>query len=264
MNRRFAGAGLMRRPGARGSNAAPPDGEDPVTPLTILGVKLLVDLDASVGITITGAGVSLWADQSGNDHSPIQGTDAARPVVEADYLDGSPAVHFVSNDSLSLINGFSGIASGDMPSMFVICGFEDAGGDTSSGTVVELSDNSDVNRVCNLIHVTGDVRTRYQLGATPTQSEALYNDSAVTTPKLYETRVTADAAELLIDGVSVATGGAAAGGVLRVADDMIVGTGFNALEGYIVRILIVNPAPSAGERTALYEYFAETYPSLGL
>jgi len=37
-----------------------------------------------IGITVTGAGVSTWADQSGNGRDLLQGTDAARPSLEAD------------------------------------------------------------------------------------------------------------------------------------------------------------------------------------
>ena len=37
-----------------------------------------------LGITVTGAGVSTWADQSGNGRDLLQGTDAARPTLQAD------------------------------------------------------------------------------------------------------------------------------------------------------------------------------------
>lgn len=38
----------------------------------------------NTGITVTGAGVSAWADQSGNARDLLQGTDAARPPKQAD------------------------------------------------------------------------------------------------------------------------------------------------------------------------------------
>ena len=37
-----------------------------------------------VGITVTGAGVSQWADQSGNARHLVQATDAARPALQGD------------------------------------------------------------------------------------------------------------------------------------------------------------------------------------
>jgi len=38
----------------------------------------------NTGITVTGAGVSKWADQSGNGNDLLQGTDTNRPSKEAD------------------------------------------------------------------------------------------------------------------------------------------------------------------------------------
>lgn len=38
----------------------------------------------NTGITVTGSGVSLWADQSGNGRNLTQGTDSARPAKQTD------------------------------------------------------------------------------------------------------------------------------------------------------------------------------------
>lgn len=38
----------------------------------------------NTGITVTGAGVSTWADQSGNGRNLLQGTDANRPALQGD------------------------------------------------------------------------------------------------------------------------------------------------------------------------------------
>lgn len=49
----------------------------------------------NTGITVTGAGVSTWADQSGNGRDLLQGTDANRPALQADgsiLFDGSTDV----------------------------------------------------------------------------------------------------------------------------------------------------------------------------
>lgn len=37
-----------------------------------------------IGITVEGQGVSVWADQSGNGRDLLQGTDGARPILQAD------------------------------------------------------------------------------------------------------------------------------------------------------------------------------------
>lgn len=38
----------------------------------------------NTGITVTGSGVSTWADQSGNGNDLLQGTDTNRPALQAD------------------------------------------------------------------------------------------------------------------------------------------------------------------------------------
>jgi len=55
-----------------------------------------------VGITVTGAGVSTWADQSGLGHDLLQATDAARPALQAD---GS--ILFDGVDDLISASGFT-------------------------------------------------------------------------------------------------------------------------------------------------------------
>lgn len=55
-------------------------------------------LEADRGVTVTGSGVSLWADQSGNGRNATQGTDGARPTVVADGIGGRPSLSFDATD----------------------------------------------------------------------------------------------------------------------------------------------------------------------
>jgi hypothetical protein len=55
-----------------------------------------------VGITVTGAGVSSWADQSGNARDLLQGTDGNRPALQSD---GS--ILFDGTDNVLATAGFS-------------------------------------------------------------------------------------------------------------------------------------------------------------
>lgn len=55
------------------------------------------------GITVTGAGVSSWADQSGNGRDLLQGTDANRPQLQGDgtiLFDG--VAHFLQTGAATL------------------------------------------------------------------------------------------------------------------------------------------------------------------
>lgn len=43
-----------------------------------------------------------WVDDTGNGWSPTQGTSGARPVCDADGINGNPAVAYVTSDQLSI------------------------------------------------------------------------------------------------------------------------------------------------------------------
>lgn len=58
-------------------------------------------LDASRGITITGAGVSAWTDLSGQGNNATQGTDSKRPTVNASGLNGRPTIVFTGDNFLA-------------------------------------------------------------------------------------------------------------------------------------------------------------------
>ena len=53
-------------------------------PLTPVPANLAAWFRFGVGITVTGAGVSTWADQSGNGRDLLQGTDTNRPALQTD------------------------------------------------------------------------------------------------------------------------------------------------------------------------------------
>lgn len=63
----------------------------------ILGLSPAAYYQNGVGITVTGSGVAVWADQSGNGRNLLQGTDANRPA----YDSATGTITFDgSNDSL--------------------------------------------------------------------------------------------------------------------------------------------------------------------
>ena len=56
------------------------------------------------GITVTGAGVSTWADKSGNARDLLQGTDARRPTLQSDgtaLFDGAAQMLVTANFALN-------------------------------------------------------------------------------------------------------------------------------------------------------------------
>lgn len=68
-------------------------------------------LDAGYGITITGSGVSQWADRSGNGNDATQSTDASRPTVASGVVNGRDALLFDGVDDY-LMSTCTGKAAG--------------------------------------------------------------------------------------------------------------------------------------------------------
>lgn len=60
-----------------------------------------------VGITVTGQGVSAWADQSGNGNNILQGTDANRALLQADNSILFDGVSDFLQDAFTLDQPFS-------------------------------------------------------------------------------------------------------------------------------------------------------------
>lgn len=78
------------------------------TPKSISGLTLW--LDATQGVTLTGSGVSTWADQSGNSRDFTQTTAAQRPTYTA-TLNGLSVLTFSNAASSALTR--TGIANAD-------------------------------------------------------------------------------------------------------------------------------------------------------
>lgn len=83
-----------------------PDGSSPPD---VFGPDDIANLIAwyksDAGVTITGSGVSTWANQaaSGSNYNLTQGTDANRPVVDSGAINGYPALRGDgSNDYLEI------------------------------------------------------------------------------------------------------------------------------------------------------------------
>lgn len=89
-------------------------------PTDLSGLKLW--LDAAQGTTVTGLGVSAWADQSGAGNNASEGTDADRPAFNATgWSNGLPTVDFDRANTESMgITVASGSTSNDYTCFAVI------------------------------------------------------------------------------------------------------------------------------------------------
>ena len=79
--------------------------DQPVIPNEVGLSGLVLYLNAGLGITVTGLGVSTWADQSGGGLDFTQGTDANRPASTTDS--GTPSVFFDTGGFHWVSRGFT-------------------------------------------------------------------------------------------------------------------------------------------------------------
>jgi lysophospholipase L1-like esterase len=112
--------------------------------------NLLARYVGGTGITITGAGVSAWADQSGNGHHATQTTDANRPTTKV--VRGRASVSFSGSTYLSLPGTLT--VDRQACAIFVCCRQRQGGGPL---TLVHF-DNNSVDLVLYLASTTGTVK----------------------------------------------------------------------------------------------------------
>lgn len=92
----------------------------PILPSEIAGLVLW--LDAEVGITVMGAGVSAWLDQSGEGNNAAQTTDADRPAFNATGIGSKPSLTFDSSNTedMDIADANSLDLTGDF-TMYCVC-----------------------------------------------------------------------------------------------------------------------------------------------
>lgn len=106
-----------------GINIFPPvtsgSGGSAINPGTVANLNLW--LDASVGITLNGADVSAWADQSGSGNNATQGVAANQPAFSATGLNGNPTIEFDGVDEFLQCNGpVASFVGEDLPYTFFV------------------------------------------------------------------------------------------------------------------------------------------------
>lgn len=97
--------------------------------------SLVLDLDASIGVTLTSGKVSTWADQSGYGNDYTQATAGSRPVVTASVFGGLPAV--TGTASTSMTRATSPLAVGSARTIFAVAMGTGADG-ASGGTIIDF------------------------------------------------------------------------------------------------------------------------------
>ena len=116
----------------------------PFDPSKIYGCTFWLDSADMSTITLSGSGVSQWADKSGNNYNVVQGTDSARPTL-LNKLNGLNTLNFNGSQYLTLSSGFD-FANGDV-TCFIVANFSTANASLQTAAVGSiLSKNYPTNQ----------------------------------------------------------------------------------------------------------------------
>ncbi len=218
-----------------------------VTPLTIFGsTDLKLWLRADLGVTLNGATVSAWADQSGNGNHFSQGTAAAQPTFTASGGPGSkPGLDFITNDTLTNV-GFAD-ASTSYALIAVL---------TQRGVAVDqqfFSGTGNVN-LCELSQAAGHEVAffsgagRKLFGAATAAAQTLIWNMSGATIEAYRNN-----AQI---GATQARSAAAFATQAWIGTNGGVGGFANVI---LSEVILLKTAISAGQRTSLNSYIADRY-----
>jgi hypothetical protein len=238
------------------------------TPLTILGSKLKLWLRSDLGVT-EGASddVDEWADQSGNSNDVVKGSVAFKRVDSV--TDGRPAIRGVgtANSRLHLTNGFTGIAIGDRPVLYVVQAITATEAQVTG--VFSLATTESSNQGIQVYGFSdGNLYADFWLGA-GTLSTPSYNHAVPSAIALYRFDVTSSfEGRIAVNNAVVGSLGAArASGMATAPNDLQIGAVYgvaSAARADMFEYILTNAALSAGEETDLLTYVADRYPSIGL
>lgn len=213
---------------------------------------------ADLGVTVTGAGVSLWEDQSANGHNFAQATDADRPAYNlADSnFGGKATIDFDSSNTEFLSVAPTWIATGAAEFYVVIKINNDppgASADTgcwrTRSTTVDahfpFTDGTIFDSVCsNSRHTVGN--------PTPDMSTAARLYNVASQSGSYIARM--DTTQLVNDGNSVGFSGT-----------FLLGASSSTryLDGQIAEVVMYESILSTTDREALETYFKNRYSLTG-
>lgn len=228
-----------------------------------LGAKLVLDLNADVGVTQTAGLVSAWADRSSYGNHVTQAVGANQPTLVANVLDGHSAIVFAGSHWLSRVPGFSGLPIAAQARVYMVAAYDQAfppPGFPVMGTVFDVTIGSRIQIFSNGGHFATVRNQPNPDGVASSASTAGFGGS----PALIDVWDDLVTSQIRINNVLGATSTASPGAMTRAMDRIVVGanqTFASNLTGRVVRLVIVNN-PTAAENTYIYSRFKAEYPSL--
>ena len=215
-------------------------------------------LNSEQGVTITGQGVSRWADQSGNGNDAVQGTDGQRPTYNTGGANGRP--YLASIDTARNMTG-AFASTFTQATYFVVTSLTaaDNGGHTGAPLATFTTVAMTVNTGCMLLLTTGtNIRSRQELGGT---TDAIYNYTGDTVPHIWSWIEATGANTLYQDGTQRAT----VAGPTAIATNayyrifQYAGGGSGPWNGALYEIIVYPSALSAANEDLVVQYLGRKY-----
>lgn len=230
------------------------------TPDLLPGVKLWLDASDASTITITGSGVSSWANKRGSASAAGQSTDASRPTVAAAALNGRSGLLFASQ----YMNGTVSMPTGAASSLFIVGRLKSDA--VSGGRIFAAKDSAADTSAGSLMvrrNSTGEAIQFYCNGAAQVTTSVTYN-----TAFIYGIVTNASGASVRLNGgtastVSIVTSFNITRYVVgtNLAGSSTFGASYWSDHGY--EIILCNVESADGDRQKLEGYLAHKWGLTG-
>jgi hypothetical protein len=244
-----------------------------LTPLELLGDRLVLDLDSDYVTLGTGARVATWPDQSSKGNHVTQGTLGNQPTQVLGDLDGHAAVSFdgaLSQRLVRELGTFAGPLAGSTPHVYAVLFYNNTATTyLFESCDTELGANRGFTFLINVLTSTASVFWRIGTELFGTTSTPAGVVADWTDPKLIYTY--ADTVDLrarcFVSGVELTPGLVASSGVAglrHTQTKLSVGMRANPTLGFsgkMYRWLIVD-SPTSDEHASIMAYLLSHYPSL--
>jgi hypothetical protein len=234
-----------------------------VNPYSILGAKLIQDLNSDLGVSVSAGKATAWADQGPLANSPAQATGSKQPAYVAAVLDGHAAVRSDGTDDLMRVSGtFAGLPIGIRPYFYVVVDPRSGSATYTSDLVYMDTDGlaGSVGNTQELVHIGANLVFRPNSLTAPT---ALNADL---TAQLWTARYLADnTCHLDINNVDVNSVSAGALPKASLWQSLFDRTASPVLPGAwdLFRVIIAD-SPTAAQHASLIAYLKAQFPSIAI
>ena len=212
--------------------------------------NLTLWLRGDMGITLNGATVSAWADQSGSGNDVSQATAANQPTFRASGINGQPDLDFDGGDSLVSAAALSAFFGAQAKSLYLVTSIDTIAGDRNlfgdnAGGFFFARSSAVADRL-DLFNWDG---AAYDIA---TQS------AAADTKYIVHARHDTSNIYLSLNGGTENT--VASGATTNLTFAMTLGRGTGGLlDGKIAEVVAYNRALNASERALMLDYLKARY-----